>query len=569
MSRRLRCAIYTRKSTDEGLDQDFNSLDAQREACEAYIASQAGEGWRLIGARYDDGAYSGGTMVRPALQRLLADIDANKVDTVLVYKVDRLTRSLADFARIVELFDANEVSFVSITQQFNTTTSMGRLTLNMLLSFAQFEREVTGERIRDKIAASKKKGMWMGGVVPLGYDVIDRKLIINETEAKTVRTLFQLYQQHANARRVKEEADNLNLRTKNRKPNNGRRQGGMPFRHGHIYSLLSNPIYVGDIAHKDERYVGEHEAIIDRETWDAVREQLRRNAVVRHHASNAKAPSLLAGLLFDEDGNRMAPSHASKAGRRYRYYFSKLARKKSPDADAGWRLPAPMIEDVVLNGIRSFLCDRLRLIKRLNLSNASPAHLGSTLKGAAQLADRIAESGPAEQRRILLQMLESIEVGGDRVGIVIRTDALRSMLSEGAPKQKDRKRTGQPEHTFTLDLPVSFRRRGVEMKLILTDDSIRSPSPDPRLIATIAQGRRWFAEIRGGKANSLTELAERQGVDRTDIGRAISLAFLAPDIVEAIFDGRQPVELTAARLKRVRDLPVSWAEQRGVLGFPR
>ncbi len=231
---RVRCAIYTRKSTEEGLEQDFNSLDAQREACEAYIASQAGEGWRPIGTRYDDGAYSGGTMERPALQRLLADIGAGKVDTVVVYKVDRLTRSLADFARIVELFDAHNVSFVSITQAFNTTTSMGRLTLNMLLSFAQFEREVTGERIRDKIAASKRKGMWMGSVVPLGYDVIDRKLIINETEAETVRTLFRLYQQHANVRLVKEEADRRGLRTKLRRPNNGVRRGGEPFTRGHI-----------------------------------------------------------------------------------------------------------------------------------------------------------------------------------------------------------------------------------------------------------------------------------------------------------------------------------------------
>ncbi len=243
MSRsRLRCSIYTRKSTDEGLDQDFNSLDAQREACEAYIASQVGEGWRLIKSRYDDGAYSGATMDRPALQRLLADINAGKVDTVVVYKVDRLTRSLIDFARIVELFDANNVSFVSITQQFNTTTSMGRLTLNMLLSFAQFEREVTGERIRDKIAASKRKGMWMGGVVPLGYDVIDRKLIINEAEAETVRTLFRLYLNHANVRLVKQDADQLGLTTKSRKPAKGRRQGGKPFTRGHIYKLLANSV---------------------------------------------------------------------------------------------------------------------------------------------------------------------------------------------------------------------------------------------------------------------------------------------------------------------------------------
>ncbi len=237
--------------------------------------------------------------------------------------------------------------------------------LNMLLSFAQFEREVTGERIRDKIAASKRKGMWMGGVVPLGYDVIDRKLIINETEAGTVRTLFRLYLKHANVRLVKQDTDRLGLTTKSRKPANGRRPGGEPFTRGHIYKLLSNPIYVGEIVHKGARHAGEHVGIIDRKTWDAVQEQLRHNAVVRHRGTNAKAPSLLAGLLFDEGGNRMVPSHASKAGRRYRYYVSKPATGKSPDADTGWRLPAPMIEHAVLDGIDCFLRDRLRLTKRL------------------------------------------------------------------------------------------------------------------------------------------------------------------------------------------------------------
>jgi len=565
--RRLRCAIYTRKSHEEGLEQDFNSLDAQREACEAYIASQAGEGWRLIKTRYDDGAYSGGTMDRPALQRLLADIDAGKVDTVVVYKVDRLTRSLADFARIVELFDANEVSFVSITQQFNTTTSMGRLTLNMLLSFAQFEREVTGERIRDKIAASKRRGMWMGGVVPLGYDVIDRKLVINEAEAQTVRTLVRIYLQHANVRLVKEEADRRGLRTKLRRPNNGGRRGGEPFTPGHIYKLLSNPIYVGEIVHKGVRYPGEHEGFIDRETWEAVREQLGRNAVVRHRDSNVKAPSLLAGILFDEDGNRMVPSHASTAGRRYRYYVSKPATGKSPDADNRWRLPAPAIEDTVLGGIDRFLRDRFRLIRGLKLSNASPAHLSSMLKGAAQLADRITESGPAEQRRVLLEILENIIVTRDCLGVGLRTDTLRSMIGEGAPKQSDRKRAEQPEHTFALDLPVKLKRRGVEMKLIIADERERPPAPDPHLIAAVAQGRHWFSEIRGGDVRSVRDLAERHGVNQGDVSRILPLGLLAPDIVEAILAGRQPIELTAKRLKRIRDLPLSWAEQRQLLGF--
>ena len=414
--RRLRCAIYTRKSTEEGLEQDFNSLDAQREACEAYIVSQVAEGWRLIGKAYDDGAYSGGTMERPALQRLLTDIGAGKVETVVVYKVDRLTRSLADFTRIVEMFEANDVSFVSITQQFNTTTSMGRLTLNMLLSFAQFEREVTGERIRDKIAASKRKGMWMGGVVPLGYDVVARRLVINEAEAETVRTLFRLYQQHANARLVKEEADRRGLRTKLRRPNNGRRLGGEPFTPGHIYKLLSNPIYVGEISHKGVRYPGEHEAIIDRGTWESVQEQLEGTAIVRHHNSNAKAPGLLAGILFDEEGNRMVPSHASKAGRRYRYYVSRLASEKSPDAGTGWRLPAPMIEDAVVKGACAFLRDKLRLTQALHLTGGG---MKGKLAEASRLSNRIFEAGPDAQRSFLLDVVNRIEIGHDRVSITV------------------------------------------------------------------------------------------------------------------------------------------------------
>jgi DNA invertase Pin-like site-specific DNA recombinase len=560
----LRCAIYTRKSTEEGLEQDFNSLDAQREACEAYIASQAGEGWRLIGTRYDDGAYSGGTMERPALQRLLADIDAGKIDTVVVYKVDRLTRSLADFTRIVELFDANDVSFVSITQQFNTTTSMGRLTLNMLLSFAQFEREVTGERIRDKIAASKRKGMWMGGVVPLGYDVIDRKLIINEAEAETVRTLFRLYLQHANVRLVKEEADKMDLRTKSRKPNNGRRRGGEPFTPGHIYKLLSNPIYVGEIVHKGVRHPGEHDGIIDRETWNAVQEQLGRNAVVRRRASNVKASSLLAGLLFDEEGNRIAPSHASKTGRRYRYYVSKPATGKLLAADSRWRLPAPMIEDAVLDGICSFLRDRLRLIEALRLTGG---HMKGKLAKASRLSNRMIDARPADQRTFLLDVAKRIEMRRDSVSIILRTQNLRAILGNGAPDNKEAKTEMQERNEFALDLPVRFRRRGVEMKLVITDERKRPPAPDPHLIAAVAKGRHWFAQLRGGDVQSVRDLAECHGVNQGDVSRILPLGLLAPDIIEAILAGRQPIEMTATRLKRIRDLPVSWAEQRRILGF--
>ncbi len=493
MSSRLRCAIYTRKSTDEGLDQAFNSLDAQREACEAYIASQAGEGWRLIKTRYDDGAYSGGTMDRPALQHLLADINAGKVDTIVVYKVDRLTRSLADFARIVELFDANDVSFVSITQQFNTTTSMGRLTLNMLLSFAQFEREVTGERIRDKIAASKRKGMWMGGVVPLGYDVVNRKLIVNDVEAETVRALFRLYLKHASVSLVKNEADRRGLRTKLRRPQNGARKGGEPFTPGHIYKLLANPVYIGKIVHKGQLHDGEHSAIIDHETWGAVQEQLSRNAVVRHRNTNAKSPSLLAGILFDEYGDRMVPSHANKAGRRYRYYVSKPVPESA--SDTGWRLPAPMIEEIVLTELRSFLHDRLRLTKAFHLTGAS---IQEMLSEARRLGDRFQKNGTANQRSFLLEVVKRVEVQQNRVSIIQRSQVLHAMLRHGRLDDVKAKTAMFKEEELRLEIPVKFKRRGVEMKLVITDDRKRPLAPDPHLIAAVAQGRHWFAQIKDG-----------------------------------------------------------------------
>src|SRR5207245_2720540 len=318
-----------------------NSIQAQSEACEAYIHSQRHEGRTLARTRYDDGGFSGGNMELPALQRLLADIQGGRIDIIVVYKVDRLTRSLADFARLVEIFDAQGASFVSVTQQFNTTSSMGRLTLNVLLSFAQFEREVTGERIRDKIAASKKKGMWMGGIVPLGYDASERSLAVNPAEAETVRCIFALYRELGCVRRVKEEADRLGLRTKRSTTASGTERGGKSFSRGHIYRLLSNPIYIGQIAHKGQPYPGQHPALIDTETWTAVRDQLATNASDHRRKAHATEPSLLAGVLVDARGERLTPSHAVKKGRRYRYYVSgALITEAGTDRDHSWPLPA-------------------------------------------------------------------------------------------------------------------------------------------------------------------------------------------------------------------------------------
>jgi site-specific DNA recombinase len=354
----LRCAIYTRVSTENGLEQEFNSLDNQREASEAYIRSQAREGWKLIRDRYDDGGFSGGSMDRPALAKLLDDVRARRVDVIVVYKVDRLTRSLADFAKLVELFDEHDVSFISVTQAFNTTTSMGRLTLNMLLSFAQFEREITGERIRDKVAASKKRGIWMGGAVPFGYRVENRALHVVEEHAEFVRDLFKHYLEIGSVVRLKAALDAENVRLPVRVVGTGKSTGGGLISRGHIYWILSNPIYVGRLRHKGQIHDGLHAAIIDQEIWDRVRHQLAAQTQPRA-APQRNAESFLAGKLYDDQGNRMGPSHAAKGGRRWRYYVSRaLLKGRETDAGSVTRVPAAQIEKQVLDAIKGVIAGR-------------------------------------------------------------------------------------------------------------------------------------------------------------------------------------------------------------------
>ncbi len=361
-AKKLRCAIYTRKPSEEGLEQEFNSLDAQRESSAAFIHSQIHEGWTVVQTQYDDGGFSGGTMERPALQRLMDDIHSKKVDVVVVYKVDRLTRSLSDFAKIVEIFDTHSVSFVSVTQQFNTTTSMGRLILNVLFSFAQFEREVTGERIRDKIAASKKKGMWMGGVVPLGYDVKDRQLVVNNREAETVQTIFQYYVNLGSVSGLKEQLDIEGIVSKSRKNSNARLRGAKPMGRGMLYHLLRNRLYLGEITHKGEHYPGQHQAIVDCALWDQAQVTLDANRIEHRVRTRTKNTSLLAGLLYDDSGERMSPSHVVKNGKRYRYYVSQsLIRQPKRLATGGRRIPASDIEQLVSEYIRIFLADEAQL----------------------------------------------------------------------------------------------------------------------------------------------------------------------------------------------------------------
>lgn len=554
---RLRCAIYTRKSTEEGLDQGFNSLDAQRAACEAYIKSQTGEGWRVSKTRYDDGGFSGSTLERPGLTVLLDDIEAGRVNVIVVYKVDRLTRSLTDFAKLVERFEAEGVSFVSVTQQFNTTSSMGRLTLNVLLSFAQFEREVTAERIRDKIAQSKRRGLWMGGVVPLGYDVRDRRLIINQAEAKTVRSLFRLYCKLGTVNLLKKEADRLRLRTKVRKPNNGERSGGEAFTRGHLYKLLQNPIYVGDIAHKGARYKGEHEAIIDLKTWERVQTLLTENAVGRRHSQNRVTRSLLTCKLIDEDGEPLVPTYAKKAERRYRYYISRAFKGKRPHNGKGWRLPADVVERAVITAIGGLLRDQSRLVDRLGLSDLPPRDLKAILARITQLQGDVIATNDSDEQEVLGEIIDRVQIGTDCLRILIETTKLNRILKIEA----------RPEPgTIALDVPIEFKRRGVEMKLILRDEREQAPNPNPALKKAIAEAHRWFEDLKSGRVRSIGQLASERGIHQGDISRRITLAFLAPDIVEAILEGRQPPELTAKRLKRLR-LPPSWEEQRQLLGF--
>src|ERR1700730_3427050 len=421
---RKRCAIYTRKSSEEGLEQEFNSLQAQCEACEAYIRSQRHEGWVLARTRYDDGGFSGGNMERPALQRLLADIQGDRIDTIVVYKVDRLTRSLADFARLVEIFDAQGVSFVSVTQQFNTTNSMGRLTLNVLLSFAQFEREVTGERIRDKIGASKKKGMWMGGNVPLGYDASERTLIVNPADAETVRRIFALYLELGCVRRVKEEADRLGLSTKRSATANGTERGGKSFSRGHLYNLLSNPIYIGEIAHKGQLYPGQHPVLIDTETWTAVRDHLAANARDHRRKADTAEPSLLAGVLTDALGERFTPSHAVKKGRRYRYYVSAaLISEAGTDHAQSWRLPAQEIEDAVTRVLADALSRPAMLFERFGTAGIPSDQTRKMLDRATRLAAALNRS-PAERAKIVRDLIEKVIVDQQTVTISIRRSSL-------------------------------------------------------------------------------------------------------------------------------------------------
>ncbi len=584
-ARQARVAIYTRKSSEEGLEQEFNSLHAQREACEAYIVSQRELGWKLLPQAYDDGGLSGGSMERPALKRLLDDVAANRIDVIIVYKIDRLTRSLMDFARIVAKLDAHSVSFVSVTQQFNTSSSMGRLTLNMLLSFAQFEREVTAERIRDKFAASKRRGMWMGGVVPLGYDAADRKLNINQREAETVRWLYNSYLELGSVHRLREAAERCGIRSKARTYRSGKNLGGTPLTRGHLYAILSNPVYIGKVRHKDQIHDGQHEAIVEAATYNKVQALLEANASTPRGSITAQDRHLLTGLIHDETGDRLTPSHANKKGKRYRYYVSNRLLKGASKETDGWRLPADQVDRIVVNRITALLADRAGLIA---IASAGDTVLAAdaipAMNKAAGHANTILATGTAmEKRRLLQSLIQRITITRDDITIAVNRPALRSALLGGHQNASVghggieygnalRDSIGQERHLgpnepIVIRIAMQLRRRGVEARLVFANEAGPKTRPDPALVSLLADANLFLEQLTSGICTTMAELAAATGQSATEISRIMPLAFLAPDIVRLILEGRQPVELTAQTLKRTKPLPASWSIQRQRLQF--
>ncbi|MDP4026654.1 recombinase family protein [Methylobacterium sp. NEAU 140] len=537
----LRCAIYTRVSTEHGLEQEFNSLHNQREAAEAYVRSQAHEGWRLLPERYDDGGFSGGTLERPALQRLLAAVRERRVDVIVVYKVDRLTRALSDFARLVELFDAHAASFVSVTQAFNTTTSMGRLTLNVLLSFAQFEREVTGERIRDKIAASKRKGLWMGGVVPLGYRVEARALHVVPEHAALVRRIFERYAALGSVGALAADLERDGVEAPDRRGTTGGRVRGGPFSRGHLYKLLSARVYLGEVVHRGTSHPGQHAAIVEPALFAAVAKRLAAQTRASRRQRSASG-ALLGGRVFDADGRAMSPSHTRKGGVLYRYYVSQaLLRGEGRRGAAGddlspGRVPAAALEETVLAALRGIAS---------SAAVDTPALSDPTIsETAAALIERWVERA------------------------VVRADALTITLSGGSGYEVGGSLDARPR-----EIVVPWARRRSSRAAVVTPETdpaasgrVRRPMPEDvrrQLIVSIARARAWTEDLISGRAADIVALAERAGCSERHVRMLLPLAGLAPDLVEAAVAGRLAAGYGAARL--CRGLPASWAEQRAVI----
>jgi len=550
--RKVRCAIYTRKSSQEGLDQDFNSLDAQREACQAFIKSQQAEGWVLLPNRYDDGGISGGTLERPSLIQLLSDVDDGLVDQIVVYKIDRLTRSLSDFAKLVDQLDRAKASFVSVTQSFNTATSMGRLTLNVLLSFAQFEREVTAERIRDKIAASKQKGLWMGGNFPLGYEADGRTLKINAEDAKVIKTIFDLYLEYRTVGLVKEHADRLGLRTKRRtSKRSGTVSGGKLICRGNIHAILCNPVYIGKIRHKSKVYEGQHDAIIERDVFDQVQELLQQQSgKVRGRTRRAQSSPLIK-KLFDETGDRLTPSHANKKGVRHRYYVShrliakRVKTNQSKQRD-GWRLPAQPLEKAISKLVAKHLSDP-------EFTSAIIAGLDPIV--IKQRMEQLSQFTAHMKIRKVASIITTITIKPGRITILLDQSQLEQRLGVAAGCMEPK------TLPVKISAPFQLRKRAMETKLII-GNLAPEPERDEVLIRNIAKAHDWYQKIKQGQ--SFTQIADGESTSVAMIKQKINLAFLAPNIVKQILNGKQPIGLTT-RFLLSRSLPPSWQQQRQLL----
>jgi site-specific DNA recombinase len=559
MTAAVRCAIYTRVSTDAGLDQDFNSLDAQRESAEAYIKSQAHEGWRLVRERFDDGGYSGGSMERPALQNLLNRVRERRIDVIVVYKVDRLTRSLADFAKLVEVFDAHGVAFVSVTQSFNTTTSMGRLTLNVLLSFAQFEREVTGERIRDKIAASKRKGLWMGGVVPLGYRCEARKLHVDEEEAAIVRTIFDLYLELGSVRALQRELRRRDVRTRVRTLATGRTIGGVRLTSGPLAHILSNRHYLGEINHRGQSWPGEHATIIDAETFAKVQANLDGQRIAR--AARLKSNALLLGKLFNEAGERLTPSYAIKQGVRYHYYISTSAmQSRERVAASTHRLPAPALEAAVIDA----------LCAKVEKEGARPHETGARFAaGVIEFATELVGgpsriSAPSTAPTVTLSSVEQARslIDAHLVRVVVRPDRLEIEY---------RAEPNDSRASETISVPWIKPASRVRRALLEPDSSSGSSrrmeaEERNRLTLGIAMARSWLDGLVKGIISDIAELSARHNRSERSIRQTLSMAFLDPALIDAACSGALPRGYGVTRLM---DLPPRFADQWRALGLQR
>ena len=508
----LKCAVYTRKSTEHGLELEFNSLDAQREACEAYIKSQTAEGWQLVPGRYEDGAYSGGNLDRPALQQLLKDIDAGLVDVIVVYKIDRLTRSLADFAKLVEVFDAKKISFVAITQQFNTTTSMGRLTLNVLLSFAQFERELSSERVRDKIAASRKKGKWTGGSVPLGYDSVDKKLVVNKEEAKTVQLIFSRYLVLKSFQKLVDELNEKGIVSKKRDLKSGT-SGGVTFTYGPLAYLLKNRTYLGETGHKGAWFPGEHEAIVDPQIFEQVQELLKANLLGRT-GRREQSGALLTGILFDDRGNRMSPSFTVKRGvRYYSYVSSAVLRGRGSEAGSAIRITAEELERAVVEAVR-------------------------------EQTGTLNDNSAVVPKNIIDKHVERIVLDSKTIAITLRAIEDRPSTVIDIPRAA----------------PVTRRQNQIERA---NEDP--APKPNPQLVQAVVRAHAWLRMLSAGRYETIESLAKSVGVHPKIVRSSIRIAFLAPDITRAILSGHQPPKLSLKDFSGI--MPISWASQRSAARF--